>query len=153
MIIGIYSLRNHRYHPNRRLFEAARDLNHQAVLVNPKKLLMEVSDQGLRIDSVTRSLQVDVIMPRIGANIKEYALTMVRHFELMGITVGDEFIRSDQMEKFTGVQSDYYWSSTTSVGPSNQMACIVHMLIGHRTSVPKNWIYYVWPVRADNIGY
>lgn len=91
MIIGIYSLRNHRYHPNRRLFEAARDLNHQAILVNPKKLLMEVSDQGLRIDSVTRSLQVDVIMPRIGANIKEYALTMVRHFELMGITVINNF--------------------------------------------------------------
>lgn len=91
MIIGIYSLRNHRYHPNRRLFEAARGLNHQAILVNPKKLLMEVSDQGLGIDSVTRSLQVDVIMPRIGANIKEYALTMVRHFELMGITVINNF--------------------------------------------------------------
>ena len=91
MNIGIYSLRNHRYHPNRRLLEAARDLNHQAILVHPKKLLMEVGDQGLRLDSITRSLHVDVIMPRIGATIKEYALTMVRHFELMGITVINNF--------------------------------------------------------------
>lgn len=91
MIIGIYSLRNHRYHPNRRLLEAARNLNHQAILVHPKKLFMEVSDHGLRIDSVTRSPHVDVIMPRIGATIKEYALTMIRHFGLIGITVINNF--------------------------------------------------------------
>jgi len=91
MIIGIYSLRNHRYHPNRRLLEAARDLNHRAIIIHPKKLLMEVSDQGISTDSITRSLHVDVIMPRIGATIKDYALTMVRHFELMGISVINNF--------------------------------------------------------------
>ena len=91
MIIGIYSLRNHRYHPNRRLLEAARDLNQKAILVHPKKLFLEVSDQGLRIDSVTKSLRIDVIMPRIGATIMEYALSMVRHFERMGITVINNF--------------------------------------------------------------
>ena len=91
MIIGIYSLRNHRYHPNRRLLEAARNLNHQAIIVHPKKLFMEISDHGLNIDSLARSLHVDVIMPRIGATIKEYALTMVRHFELTGIRVINNF--------------------------------------------------------------
>ena len=34
--------------------------------------------------------------------------------ELVGITVGDEHIRSSQMYFFTNVQSDYYWSSTTA---------------------------------------
>jgi len=71
--------------------EAARELNQQAILVHPKRLLMEVGDQGLGIDSLTGSLHVDVILPRIGATIKEYALTMVRHFELMGITVINNF--------------------------------------------------------------
>ena len=33
--------------------------------------------------------------------------------ELVGITVGDEYIRSSQMHFFTGVQSHYYWSGTS----------------------------------------
>ncbi len=87
MLIGILSVKNHRYHPNRRLMEAARALNHQAVLVHPGRLVMGVDDQGLRIDHLRRHFQTDVILPRLGATIKEYGLTMIRHLELLGIPV------------------------------------------------------------------
>ncbi len=87
MRIGILSVKNHRYHPNRRLMEAARALNHEAILVHPGRLFMGVDDQGLRIDHLKRRLQADVILPRLGATIKEYGLTMIRHLELLGIPV------------------------------------------------------------------
>lgn len=91
MLIGILSLRNHRYHPNRRLLEAARVLKHQAILVHPGKLLMGVDDHGVRIDHIRRLFRADVILPRLGATIREYPLTMVRHFELLGIPVVNNF--------------------------------------------------------------
>jgi ribosomal protein S6--L-glutamate ligase len=87
MRIGILSVKNHRYHPNRRLMEAARALNHEAILVHPGRLFMEVDDQGLRIDHLRRDFQADVILTRLGATIKEYGLTMIRHMELLGIPV------------------------------------------------------------------
>jgi ribosomal protein S6--L-glutamate ligase len=87
MVIGILSVRNHRYHPNRRLLEAARASNHTAVLVHPGRFFMSVDDQGLRIEGLSRSFRAEVIISRLGATIKEYALTMIRHFELLGVPV------------------------------------------------------------------
>ena len=87
MIIGILSVRNHRYHPNKRLLDAARDLGHQATLVHPGKLFMGVGGQGLTVDHLTRDFRADVIIPRLGSTIKEYAMTMVYHFELLGVPV------------------------------------------------------------------
>lgn len=50
---------------------------------------------------------------------------------------------------FTGVQSSYYWSSTTyesdTVG-----AWDVFMSTGHVSNVHKDFSDYVWPVRSDN---
>ncbi len=91
MLIGILSVKNHRYHPNRRLLEAARALDHQGILVHPKKLFMGVDNEGLKIDQRSRLFRADVILPRLGATIKEYALAMVRHFELLGIPVINNF--------------------------------------------------------------
>lgn len=91
MIIGILSVKSHRYHPNRRLLEAAKTLNHQAILVHPGKLFMGVDDQALRIDHVRSPFRADVILPRLGATVKEYALTMIRHLELLGIPVINNF--------------------------------------------------------------
>ena len=87
MRIGILSVKNHRYHPNRRLMEAARTLNHEAILVHPGRLFMGVDDQGLNIGHLRRDFQADVILTRLGATIKEYGLTMIRHLELLGIPV------------------------------------------------------------------
>jgi len=91
MLIGILSVRNHRYHPNRRLLEAARALKHQAILVHPGKLFMDVDLRGLGVDHLKGGFRVDVILPRLGATIKDYALAMVRHFEQLGIPVINNF--------------------------------------------------------------
>ncbi|MFH1351173.1 MAG: RimK family alpha-L-glutamate ligase [Pseudomonadota bacterium] len=85
MIIGIMSAKSHHYHPTRRLMEAAKGMGHKAILVDPRKLFLGVDDGGLRIGFLTKPVRADIIMPRIGGTIKEYSLTMIRHFELSGI--------------------------------------------------------------------
>lgn len=87
MIIGICSTRNHRYHPNRRLLEAARQLGHEAKLLHPGRYAIGLEGKGLTIDPVRGSFAVDVILSRIGASIKEYGLSMIRHFEMLGFPV------------------------------------------------------------------
>jgi len=48
---------------------------------------------------------------------------------------------------FTNVQSDYYWSSTTSASGTGG-AWGVYMMSGHVSFHVKTVNYYVWPVRA-----
>jgi hypothetical protein len=50
---------------------------------------------------------------------------------------------------FTGVQSNYYWSSSEYEGDSGR-AWYVHMEQGAVYYYYKSSLYYVWPVRADN---
>ena len=67
--------------------------------------------------------------------------------ELEGLANGTEAVRSGDMQAFTGVQAHNYWSSTTSADFTN-LAWVVYMgngVVGH---APKNFSYYVWPVRA-----
>ena len=78
MVIGIFSVKNNRYHPNRRLLEAALSLGDKATLVHPKNFLIGIK-QDLRVDQLNRVLKIDVLLPRIGATVKEYGLTMIRH--------------------------------------------------------------------------
>ena len=67
--------------------------------------------------------------------------------ELVGITVGDEYIRSSQMYFFTNVQSDYYWSSTTvAINPT--CAWSVYMDYNRLGNDDKYYYDYVWPVRG-----
>lgn len=91
MIIGICSTRNHRYHPNRRLLEAARQLGHEAKLLHPGKYAIGLAGAGPTIDPVRGPFAADVILPRIGASIKEYGLSMIRHFEMLGVPVVNSF--------------------------------------------------------------
>ena len=50
-------------------------------------------------------------------------------------------------DSFTGVQSNFYWSSTTSTGRTDN-AWAVRLDDGYVTAI--NWVetYYVWPVRG-----
>ena len=49
---------------------------------------------------------------------------------------------------FTGVQTSYYWSSTSPATSSN--AWSVHWYYGTSGVSNKTLSYYVWPVRNDN---
>ena len=67
--------------------------------------------------------------------------------ELKTLTTGIECITNTSMYKFTGVQYDYYWSSTTFAG-STASAWRVHLGYGFMFGGDKIGWYYVWPVRG-----
>ena len=69
--------------------------------------------------------------------------------ELYGLANGDEAVRSGSMQAFTGVQSSYYWSST-SYASLTLYAWGVYMYNGYAYDYDKDDGYYVWPVRSDN---
>ncbi|MBV5322837.1 MAG: DUF1566 domain-containing protein, partial [Ilumatobacteraceae bacterium] len=48
---------------------------------------------------------------------------------------------------FTGVQSDYYWSSTSAADGTGGAWC-VGLDLGYVFVVDKTTTYYVWPVRG-----
>ena len=86
MNIGILSLRTHRYHPNRRLMEAARAGGHRPILLHPGRVFLSLAADGPRLVSVGgQEVRPDVVLPRIGSTIREFPLTLVRHMERMGI--------------------------------------------------------------------
>jgi len=67
--------------------------------------------------------------------------------ELAGITQGDEAVSSDEMRVFTGVQTSYYWSSTSlSAKPPPIWVVLLHG--GDVGNADKTLTFYVWPVRA-----
>lgn len=68
--------------------------------------------------------------------------------ELDNLANGTEAVRSDNMRAFTGVQSTYYWSSSTYADNISH-AWSVHMN-GHVYHHDKGTNCRVWPVRAGN---
>lgn len=91
MDIWILTVRSHRYHPNRRLLEAAGVLKQQAFLIHPGKFYLGIDDRELMLDGRIHRHLPDVLLPRIGATIKEYGLTAIRHLQLMGTSVLNRF--------------------------------------------------------------
>jgi ribosomal protein S6--L-glutamate ligase len=91
MFIGILTFRNHKYHPNRRLLEAGAELGHEVALIHPEQSMSEIDRGSLGIETRIQKGEPGAILPRIGATINEYALTMVRHFELAGFPVINGF--------------------------------------------------------------
>jgi ribosomal protein S6--L-glutamate ligase len=91
MDIWILTVRGHRYHPNRRLLEAAGLLEQRAFLIHPGKLYLGVSGREWILDGRVPLRRPDVVLPRLGATIKEYGLTAIRQLQLMGIPVMNRF--------------------------------------------------------------
>jgi len=67
--------------------------------------------------------------------------------ELKALTTGTEPVSSGNMRAFSGVQSTYYWSSSTDAGYTLS-AWVVRMYDGYVYAVGKISSLYVWPVRA-----
>jgi len=66
--------------------------------------------------------------------------------ELDGITEGDEPVLASTPRLFVGVQSDYYWSSS-SYNSTSGSAWSIGMWNGVVYDEWKIYSYYVWPVR------
>jgi ribosomal protein S6--L-glutamate ligase len=87
MNIGIITVRDHEYHPNRRLIEAAAEQGYRAMLIHPYRV-WPCLDKGKPIlVGQSRIKQIDVILPRQGATIGDSCLALIRHFSFMGIPV------------------------------------------------------------------
>ena len=86
MRIAILS-RNVSLYSTSRLALAARARGHQVAIVDPLELHLVVDTKPGLIYGATPLRKVDVVIPRIGASINSYGLTVVRQFDLMGVPV------------------------------------------------------------------
>jgi ribosomal protein S6--L-glutamate ligase len=91
MHIGILTARNPEYHPNRRLVEAGSELGHRVTLIHPKDCLSAICSGKPGLEMALSEDHPNMLLPRIGATINDYALTLVRHFEHTGVRVVNGF--------------------------------------------------------------
>lgn len=104
MNIGILSARDRNYHPNRRLLEASRERGHEAHLIHPKDCRSLLARGGMTIEGP--GIRPEVLLPRIGATINDYALALIRHFELSGTQLINGFPAiALTRDKFLGLQT------------------------------------------------
>lgn len=87
MNIGIITVRDHEYHPNRRLIEAAAEQGHRAMLIHPYRVWPCLDKGKPFLLGPPGIKQVDVILPRQGATVGDSCLALIRQFSLMGIPV------------------------------------------------------------------
>jgi len=85
MHLGIITVRDVTFHPNRRLIEAARDKGHRVTLIHPYRLWPVVADNALRTAAATGHEPFDVILPRQGSQIGRSSRVLVNQLRLMGI--------------------------------------------------------------------
>lgn len=87
MNIGIITVRGPRYHPNRKLREAATEQGHEVTLIHPYRVWSELKDGALSLIGKRAGAPVDVVLPRQGATVGDSCLALIRHFSLIGIPV------------------------------------------------------------------
>jgi len=83
--IGIVTVRDQNYHPNRRLLDAVQAYGHRGLLIHPYRLWPACQAGRL---TVTAEKDVDlphVILPRQGAEIGDTCLALLHQFQLMGV--------------------------------------------------------------------
>ncbi len=86
MHIGILSVRDQTYHPNERLMAEAAKAGHTITLIHTRDALSAISKDRQTI-RISGSDLPDILLPRVGATINDYALAVVRHFALSGSRV------------------------------------------------------------------
>ena len=85
--IGIITVREDTYHPNRRLLEAAGQAGCQGMLIHPYRVwpTLKGNPPGLIGEHADRLPQV--VLPRQGAEIGDTCLALIHHFQHMGIAL------------------------------------------------------------------
>lgn len=86
MKIGIISVMDLEYHPNRRLKEAANQKGYPLILLHPYRLWPEIREgtPGLCGEIEDWSMP-DVVLPRQGATVGNSSLTLISHLQTMGV--------------------------------------------------------------------
>lgn len=92
----------------KRLAEAAKDLNHPIEIFDPLSLSLALKENSPSIVSRQTGKQlskVDVVLPRIGYSIMDYGLSVVNHFQIMGIpSINEALPIAISRDKFRSLQ-------------------------------------------------
>lgn len=91
MRIGVLSARGPEAHPNQRLITSGRALGHPVTLIHPRDCVAQLTAGMTRTHTKNAPVGLDAVLPRIGATINDYALTLVRHLELSGLKAVNGF--------------------------------------------------------------
>ena len=104
MHVAILSVRDETYHPNSRLMAAAVEMGYRISLIHTRDCLSCIQE-GRHTVGLPETDLPDILLPRVGATINDYALSVVRHFEFSGCRVinGFESILMAR-NKFMGLQ-------------------------------------------------
>ncbi len=89
MRIGILSRRPSLY-STRRLKEAAQERGHEVRVINFLRCIMAVEQRNPGITYHGEPLELDAVIPRIGASVTFYGTAVVRQFEMMGVFTSAE---------------------------------------------------------------
>jgi ribosomal protein S6--L-glutamate ligase len=102
--LGILTVRDKDYPPNRRLMEAAQKQGHRGVLIHPYRV-WPAFGKGRAVLVGDAVFLPDILLPRQGAALGDACLSLIRHFQLMGIPVvnGPDAIRKAK-DKFLALQ-------------------------------------------------
>ena len=83
--IGILTVRDPGYHPNRRLLKAAREAGQRGILIHPYRLWPATLDGKLELTAPNTALRPQVVIPRQGAQVGDASLALIHQFQLLGV--------------------------------------------------------------------
>jgi len=87
MRIGIVTVRDAAYHPNRRLLEAAEARGHHGMLIHPYHTWPAIQKNQSMVIDPRGQCMCDVILPRQGAEVGESSLALIEYFERTRVPV------------------------------------------------------------------
>lgn len=85
MQIGIITARDPEYHPNRRFLEAGALLGVEVALLHPFHIWSGLAGGRPLTAGLEGLKSFDLLLPRVGATISDYSLTLLKQLELMGL--------------------------------------------------------------------
>jgi len=85
--IGIVTVRDESYHPNRRLLEAARQNDCRGMLIHPYRIWPTAAGGTLGLIGAQAETLPHVVLPRQGAEIGDTCMALIHHLEQMGIAL------------------------------------------------------------------
>nr|WP_281432348.1 RimK family alpha-L-glutamate ligase [Desulfatitalea alkaliphila] len=85
MDIGVLTVKDEGYHPNRRLKEAAMARGFSLALIDPRKVTAGIDKGRLRIGGLPGGQLPGVILPRQGSQISNASIVVLAHLQVAGI--------------------------------------------------------------------
>ncbi len=84
MKIGIITVQDDHFHPNRRLIEEGKNAGHEIFRINPYQVMAAIRDGKILFDGLCEDCFPDVVIPRQGAMVGSSSMTLIRHFAAVG---------------------------------------------------------------------